>query len=83
MQKQPNNARPDVEIAMRFEGQFVKRVADYLEAVIGTFLNIKINCGDCEDKDFVRDILERVQQVVDDTCAWENEIMKITNSKIN
>jgi len=51
-------------------------------AVIGAFLNVKINCGDCEDKDFVADILERGQQLVDDACALENEIMKITNSKI-
>ena len=52
-------------------------------AVIGAFLNVKINCGDCEDKDFVADILERGQQLVDDACALEDEIMKITNSKIN
>jgi len=51
-------------------------------AVIGAFLNVKINCGDCEDKAFVADILERGQQLVDDACALENEIMKITNTKI-
>ena len=27
-------------------------------AVIGAFLNVKINCGDCEDKAFVEDILK-------------------------
>ena len=52
-------------------------------AVIGAFFNVKINCGDCEDKDFVADILERGQQLVDDACALEDEIIKITNSKIN
>ena len=51
-------------------------------AVIGAFLNVKINCGDCENKAFVDDILKRGEQLVDDTCALENEIMKITNSKI-
>ena len=51
-------------------------------AVIGAFLNVKINCGDCEDKNFVDDILKRGQQFVDDTCALENKIMEITNSKI-
>ena len=51
-------------------------------AVIGAFLNVKINCGDCKDKNFVDDILKRGQQLVDDTCALENEIMEITNSKI-
>ena len=51
-------------------------------AVIGAFLNVKINCGDCEDKNFVDDILKRGQKLVDDTCALENKIMEITNSKI-
>ena len=51
-------------------------------AVIGAFLNVKINCGDCEDKAFVEDILNRGQQLVDNTCALENEIMEITHSKI-
>jgi glutamate formiminotransferase/formiminotetrahydrofolate cyclodeaminase len=51
-------------------------------AVIGAFLNVKINCSDCEDKAFVEDILKRGQKLVDDTCALEDEIMEITNSKI-
>ena len=51
-------------------------------AVIGAFLNVKINCGDCEDKAFVEDILKKGQQLVDDTCALENEIIEITNYKI-
>jgi glutamate formiminotransferase/formiminotetrahydrofolate cyclodeaminase len=52
-------------------------------AVIGAFLNVKINCGDCTDKSFVEDVLKSGQQLVDDACALEDEIMKITNSKIN
>ena len=44
--------------------------------------NVKINCSDCEDKAFVEDILKKGEQLVDDTCALEDEIMKITNSKI-
>jgi len=51
-------------------------------AVIGAFLNVKINCVDCEDKVFVEDILKKGQQLVDNACALENEIIKITNSKI-
>jgi glutamate formiminotransferase/formiminotetrahydrofolate cyclodeaminase len=51
-------------------------------AVMGAFLNVKINCGDCEDKDFVSDILRRGQQLADSACAFEDEIIKITNSKI-
>ena len=52
-------------------------------AVIGAFLNVKINCVDCEDNKFVEDILKKGQQLVDDSCKLEEEIMKITNSKIN
>ncbi|MAO72224.1 MAG: glutamate formimidoyltransferase [Flavobacteriales bacterium] len=51
-------------------------------AVIGAFLNVKINCGDCEDNKFVEDILKKGQQLVDDCCKLEEDIMKITNSKI-
>jgi glutamate formiminotransferase / formiminotetrahydrofolate cyclodeaminase len=51
-------------------------------AVMGAFLNVKINCGDCEDKAFVHDILKKGQQLVDDACKMEAEILKITNSKI-
>jgi len=51
-------------------------------AVIGAFLNVKINCVDCEDKSFVKDILKRGQQLVDNACALEKKVIKITNSKI-
>jgi len=51
-------------------------------AVIGAFLNVKINCGDCDDKAFVDDILKRGKKLVDDACELENNIIKITESKI-
>ena len=51
-------------------------------AVIGAFLNVKINCGDYQDKEFVKDILTRGQKLVDQACKMEEEIMKITNTKI-
>lgn len=51
-------------------------------AVIGAFLNVKINCGDCEDKAFVEDILTKGQALVDKACALEAKILEVTNSKI-
>ena len=51
-------------------------------AVIGAFLNVKINCGDCDDKVFVTNILKRGQQLVDKACALEAKILELTNSKI-
>ena len=51
-------------------------------AVIGAFLNVKINCSDCEDKAFVTGILKRGQELVDKACALEAKILEITNTKI-
>ena len=52
-------------------------------SVIGAFLNVKINCADYEDKKFVKDIIKKGQKLVDEACKLENEIMKITYSKID
>ena len=51
-------------------------------AVIGAFLNVKINCQDYKDKDFVKDILTKGQNLVDKATELENEIIKITESKL-
>ena len=51
-------------------------------AVRGAFLNVKINCGDCQDKDFVNDILAKGQSLVDKATSLEEEIMTITEGKI-
>ena len=51
-------------------------------AVRGAFLNVEINCGDCQDKDFVNDILTKGQSLVDKATDLEKEIMTITENKI-
>ena len=51
-------------------------------AVIGAFLNVKINCKDYQDKSFVQDILKQGKKIVDQACKTEKEILKITESKI-
>jgi glutamate formiminotransferase/formiminotetrahydrofolate cyclodeaminase len=51
-------------------------------AVIGAFLNVKINCGDYKDKDFVEEILKEGQLLVDKASELEDEILMITNKKI-
>ena len=51
-------------------------------AVLGAFLNVKINCGDCVDKQFVDEIVKKGEQLIKKACTLENEILKITNSKI-
>ena len=51
-------------------------------AVIGAFLNVKINCIDFKDKDFVEEIIKKGEEIVAKSCALESEILDITNSKI-
>ena len=51
-------------------------------AVRGAFLNVKINCEDCQDKDFVKNILSKGQDLVDRSTNLEKEIIKITESKL-
>ena len=51
-------------------------------AVRGAFLNVKINCSDCQDKDFVSDILIKGQSLVDKATDLEKKIMTITESKL-
>jgi len=64
-------------------GALCARTSVARTSVIGAFLNVKINCADYEDKKFVKDITEKGQKLVDEACKLENEIMKITYSKIN
>ena len=52
-------------------------------AVIGGFLNVKINCNDYNDKTFVNDILSKGQKIVDQCCQIEKEILEIVNQKID
>ena len=51
-------------------------------AVIGAFLNVKINCKDFDDTEFVTDILTKGEAVMAEAIAKETEILKITNDKI-
>ncbi len=52
-------------------------------AVMGAFLNIKINTGDLEDKDAVADFLKRGNEIVKKTQTLETEILEIVDAKIN
>jgi len=51
-------------------------------AVKGAFLNVKINCGDCEDKDFVNEIMAKGQVIEKQAQETEDQIMAITEGKI-
>lgn len=51
-------------------------------AVMGAFLNVKINASGLDDKDFVKDILAKGQEIERKAQSEESEILKIVNAKI-
>jgi glutamate formiminotransferase / formiminotetrahydrofolate cyclodeaminase len=51
-------------------------------AVLGAFLNVRINAADYEDKAFVQDVLARGRELEAKTVDAEAEILRIVNEKI-
>ena len=51
-------------------------------AVIGAFLNVKINGTDLKDRAFVDDLLSRGQEIVDKAVTEEKAILDIVHSKM-
>jgi len=51
-------------------------------AVMGAFMNVKINCAGFDDNNYVKDMISKAQDIEDKTIALESEIIKITNEKI-
>lgn len=51
-------------------------------AVIGAFLNVRINCKEYDDNKFVEEILMRGEDIIKKVNKLEKEILEIANSKI-
>ena len=51
-------------------------------AVMGAYLNVKINADGVDDKAFVNDLLSRGAEIEKKALEQENEILEIVNSKI-
>jgi len=51
-------------------------------AVMGAFMNVRINAAGYDDKEFVADIIDRGRKIENNTIALENDILKIVNEKI-
>jgi len=51
-------------------------------AVMGAFLNVKINVAGLNDKEFVENIMGKAQKIANDTNDIERSIMTIVESKI-
>ncbi len=51
-------------------------------AVLGAYLNVRINSADVEDKQWAEDILARGRQIEEKAIAEEQEVLDIVNSKL-
>jgi len=51
-------------------------------AVMGAFMNVRINASGYTDKNFVDDIITKGKDIEQKTILLENEILKIVNEKI-
>lgn len=51
-------------------------------AVMGAFMNVRINASGYEDKTFVNDIISKGKEIENNTVTLETEILKIVNEKI-
>ncbi|HNQ24494.1 MAG TPA: glutamate formimidoyltransferase [Phycisphaerae bacterium] len=51
-------------------------------AVMGAFLNVKINAGSIEDKQWLNNILTRAGEIREKAIAKEREILEIVNGKM-
>ena len=51
-------------------------------AVIGAFMNVKINASGYNDKDYVKDIIAKGKKIEQEAIAIETAVIKIVNDKI-
>jgi glutamate formiminotransferase/formiminotetrahydrofolate cyclodeaminase len=51
-------------------------------AVMGAFLNVKINAGNLDDKPFVEKILKECRELEASVCRKESEILNIVESRL-
>src|ERR1044071_9463934 len=51
-------------------------------AVMGAFMNVRINAAGYDDKEFVKNIVAQGQKIEEQTIAIEKEILDIVNKKI-
>lgn len=51
-------------------------------AVVGAFMNVRINAAGYDDKNFVDDVIVKGKEIENKTMALEAEILKLVNEKI-
>ena len=51
-------------------------------AVMGAFMNVRINAAGYDDKDYIKDIVAKGKEIEDKTVAMEAEVLTVVNEKI-
>ncbi len=51
-------------------------------AIMGAFLNVKINCKDLDDQKYVKKILSSCKKLIDQTDVLEKNVIDIVNKKL-
>lgn len=51
-------------------------------AIMGAFLNVKINCKDLDDKKYIKKILSSCKKLIDQTDVLEKNVIDIVNKKL-
>lgn len=51
-------------------------------AVMGAFMNVRINASGYDDKDYVNEVIAKGRDIENKTIALEGEILKVVNAKI-
>jgi glutamate formiminotransferase/formiminotetrahydrofolate cyclodeaminase len=51
-------------------------------AVMGAFLNVKINASGLDDKAYVEKVLEEGRKIEQDAMVMESEVLRMVNEKI-
>ena len=51
-------------------------------AVRGAYLNVKINAGGCDDKEYINQIMTEAEAMIGQADIFEKEILGIVDSKI-
>ena len=52
-------------------------------AVIGAFLNVKVNSNDLDDKQFVGDVLQKAKEIVREAEENEREILAMVEQRLS
>ena len=51
-------------------------------AIMGAFLNVKINCKELDDKKYVQKVVKSATDIIDKTDVLEKKILKIVEDKL-